>query len=68
VPAAFFGINNVSNPTPARFMIPQDMSVSFKRQVKSLFGENQLAWDVGSGELSLHRQSHDGRHQCAHPG
>jgi hypothetical protein len=48
----FFGINNVTNPTPARFMIPQDMSVSFKRQVKSLFGENQLAEDVGSGELS----------------
>ena len=48
----FFGINNVTNPTPARFMIPQDMSVSFKRQTKSLFGENQFAEDIGSGELS----------------
>jgi len=49
----FFGINNVTNPTPARFMVPQDMSVDFKRQVKSLFGENMFAEDVGSGEMSV---------------
>ena len=49
----FFGINNVTNPTPARFGVPQDISVSFKRAVKSLFGENQLAADVASGELTV---------------
>ena len=49
----FFGINNVSNPTPARFAVPQDMSVTFKRGVKSLYGENQLAEDVSGGELDV---------------
>jgi hypothetical protein len=49
----FFGINNVTNPTPARFSIPQDMSVTAKRGVKELYGENQLAEDTASGELSV---------------
>lgn len=49
----FWGINNIVNPTPARFVVPQDMSVAFKRGVKSLFGENQLAEDVSGGELSV---------------
>lgn len=49
----FFGINNVTTPTPARFMVPQDMSIDFKRQTKSLFGENMFAEDVASGEASV---------------
>lgn len=49
----FFGINNVTNPTPARFMVPQDMSIDFKRQTKSLFGENMFAEDVASGEMAV---------------
>src|ERR1700678_3586470 len=49
----FFGVNNVTNPTPARFAVPQDMSVTFKRGVKSLYGENQLAEDVSGGELDV---------------
>ncbi len=49
----FFGINNITNPTPARFVLPQDMSIAFKRGVKSLFGENQLAADVSGGELEV---------------
>lgn len=49
----FFGINNAANPTPARFMIPQDMSVDFKRSTKMLYGENMLAEDIGSGEMTV---------------
>src|SRR5215469_8112672 len=49
----FFGINNVTNPTPARFAVPQDMSVNFKRGVKALYGEGQLAEDVSGGELDV---------------
>jgi len=49
----FFGINNIATPTPARFVLPQDMSVTFKRGVKSLFGENQLAADLSGGEMEV---------------
>ena len=49
----FFGINNVANATPARFVLPQDMAVTFKRSTKSLFGESQLAADVSGGELEV---------------
>lgn len=49
----FFGINNVSNPTPTRLAVPQDTSVQMKRQVKELFGENIYAEDTGVGETSI---------------
>lgn len=49
----FFGINNVTNPTPARFSVPQDQSITFKRDVKSLFGESQLAADVAGGSMTV---------------
>lgn len=49
----FFGVNNVSNPTPTRLAVPQDQSIDFKRSVKSLFGENQLAEDVCSGTMEI---------------
>lgn len=49
----FFAINNVTNPTPARFQVPQDMSVTFKRSTKTLFGENMFAEDLASGEMNV---------------
>jgi hypothetical protein len=49
----FFGVNNVTVPTPTAFGIPQDQSIDFKRSVKSLFGENQLAADVSSGQMEV---------------
>jgi hypothetical protein len=49
----FFGIGNTTNPTPARFGLPQDMGVTFKRSTKSLYGENTLPADVGSGETDV---------------
>lgn len=49
----FFAIDNVTNPTPARFQIPQDMSVNFKRSTKTLFGENMFAEDLASGEMNV---------------
>jgi hypothetical protein len=49
----FFGINNVSNPTPARAYVPQDMSVDFKQATKELFGENKFAVAIGAGEMSV---------------
>lgn len=52
-PGRWFGINNVTNPTPARTIVQQDMSVTFKRSVKTLFGEKQLAADVSSGDLNV---------------
>lgn len=49
----FWGINNITNPTPARFVLPQDMSITFKRGTKEIYGENQLAADTSSGEMSV---------------
>jgi len=49
----FFGINNVTVPTPTVFGVPQDQTITFKRDVKSLFGENQLPEDVSSGTMQV---------------
>lgn len=49
----FFGINNVSNPTPMRAYVPQDQSVDFKRNTKDLYGENQLPVAVAAGDMSV---------------
>ena len=49
----FFGINNVSNPTPMRAVLPQDMSIDFKQATKELYGENKFAAAVAAGELSV---------------
>lgn len=49
----FFGINNVSNPTPMRARVPQDMSIDFKLATKDLYGENRLPVAVAAGELSV---------------
>lgn len=52
-PGRFFGINNVSNPTPVRAYVPQDMSVDFKQSTKELFGEKKFSVAVAAGELSV---------------
>lgn len=52
-PGRFFGINNVSNPTPARAYVPQDMSVDFKQSTKELFGEKKFSVAVAAGEMSI---------------
>jgi hypothetical protein len=49
----FFGINNVSNPTPARAYVPQDMSIDFKQATKELYGEKKFAVAVAAGEMSV---------------
>lgn len=49
----FFGVSNVTNPTPARFGLVQDQTITFKRETKSIFGEKQLAADVSSGSLEV---------------
>lgn len=49
----FFGINNVTNPTPARAYVPQDMSIDFKQSTKELYGEKKFAVAVAGGELSV---------------
>lgn len=52
-PGRFFGINNVTNPTPTRPALVQEMTVTFKRGTKALYGENQLAADVSGGEMDV---------------
>jgi hypothetical protein len=49
----FFGINNVSNPTPSRFYVPQDNSIDFKIATKTLVGENKFPVAVAQGEISV---------------
>jgi hypothetical protein len=49
----FFGINNASNPTPARTYVQQDMSIDFKQATKELFGEKKFAVAVAAGEMSI---------------
>jgi hypothetical protein len=46
-------VPNVTNPTPARALVPQSQSIDFKRKVESLFGEKQLAVAVGGGEMEV---------------
>lgn len=49
----FFGINNVSNPTPMRTPVVQDQSIDFKIATKSLVGENKLPVAVAQGDMSV---------------
>lgn len=48
-----FMIGNYANPTPVRALVPQNQSIDFKRKVESLFGEKQLAVEVGAGEMEV---------------
>lgn len=49
----FYGIPTVSNATPSPFLVTQDVTIDFKRDIKKLFGQNQLPVDVASGMLSV---------------
>lgn len=49
----FFGINNVTNPTPARAYVPQDMSIDFKQATKELYGEKKFPVAIAAGEVSI---------------
>lgn len=49
----FFGINNVSNPTPSRAYVPQDMSIDFKQTTKELYGEKKFAVAIAASEISV---------------
>lgn len=49
----FFGINNVANPTPTRFYVPQDISIDFKIATKELSGENKFPVAVAAGPTSV---------------
>lgn len=49
----FYGLNNNANSTPVPFGLTQDIAITFKRDVKKLYGQNQLPADVASGQLSV---------------
>lgn len=49
----FYGIPNVTNPTPSPFGVTQDVSIDFKRDIKELFGQNQLPVDIAAGMLHV---------------
>jgi hypothetical protein len=46
-----WGINNISNPTPARFGVTQEMSVDFTAATKPIFGQNNLPFSVAKSSL-----------------
>jgi|SRR5579871_1077577 len=52
-PGRHWLISNTTNPTPARPYLVQDQSLTFKREVKSIMGEKQLAADVSSGAMTV---------------
>jgi hypothetical protein len=49
----FGALNSAAVPTPIRMGIPQDVSLTFKRGVKSLSGEDQLPAAIASGEMDV---------------
>ena len=52
-PGRFYGTNNTANSTPVPLLVTQDVSIDFKRDIKRLYGQNQLPVDVASGQLSV---------------
>ncbi|CAN5577163.1 hypothetical protein BH10PSE14_BH10PSE14_06760 [soil metagenome] len=48
-----FATANLTNPTPARALVPQGQSIEIKRKTESLFGEKQFAEEVGAGEMEI---------------
>lgn len=48
-----FAVNNITNPTPSRFALLQDQTLSVKRDVKEVYGEKAMAADVRGGTVSL---------------
>lgn len=49
----FYGAPVATAPTPTQFGATQDMSLDFKRDVKTLFGQNQLPIETASGKLTV---------------
>lgn len=49
----FYGIPSQTTPTVSPFGVVQDITIDFKRDVKKLFGQNQLPVDVSAGMLSV---------------
>lgn len=49
----FFGINSVTNPTPMRSLLPQDISIDFKQGTKELRGEKKLPAAIAAGDMSV---------------
>lgn len=49
----FWGVPTTSVPTPSPFGLAQDITLDFKRDIKRLYGANQLPADVASGTLSV---------------
>lgn len=49
----FWGIPVSAAPTPTPFLVPQNMTLDFKRDIKRLYGQNQLPVDIASGMLSV---------------
>ena len=46
-----WGINSISNPTPARFGVTQEISVDFTASTKPIFGQNNLPVSVAKASL-----------------
>jgi hypothetical protein len=46
-----WGINSISNPTPARFGVTQEMSVDFSAKTVPIFGQNNLPVSVAKASL-----------------
>jgi len=49
----FYGIPIATTPTPDPFLLTQDIAIDFKRDIKRLYGQNQLPADIASGMLSV---------------
>lgn len=49
----YYGISNNPNPTPTTFDTMQDMTLSYKRTVESLWGRKQFPDDIRGGPVSL---------------
>lgn len=49
----FYGISNIANPTPTTFDTPQDQSLTFKRDLKSITGTNLFPDDVNAGGTTM---------------
>ncbi len=49
----FYGINTNTNSTPVPFHVAQDIDIAFDRDIKKLYGINQLPVDVAAGMLSI---------------
>lgn len=49
----FWGIPSTTNPTVSPFGVAQDVTLDFKRDIKKLFGQNQLPVDAAAGMLSV---------------